>query len=318
MGLEALLKKYKEAIALASQERPRDYFSLGPLSLNLAIGTPNGVPGGKMVQIVGRQSSGKSTLALDIIAQYQKKFEQPAVYIDFERSFDPRYATACGIDLRQLYIVRADTTEQGFNICEEAIDHDDTRLVVIDSVAAARPSSELNKDYEDNAKMASNAGILTRFCNRITPLLDNRGALIVALNQYRKNFSQMSPETEIPFGGMALAYSTQVLIALARIKTEAEVQTTQAIIKKNKTNAPQGRAEFKIIYGEGINHNQDVVDLAATLGIVEKSGAWFKYDKYKAQGAENAGKELPIEEIRQRIIAQAEETEQDGRVVDAA
>jgi recombination protein RecA len=298
-----LLKKYKDFVSLGSKERIRPYFSLGPLSLNLAVGDSRGVPAGRVVQIVGKQSSGKSTLALDVIREYQINNTTPVLYIDFERSFDQRYSANIGVDLDQLYHVRADTTEQGLNIMEDAIRDADVKLIVIDSIAQALPASELTKDYEDSQKMASSANIITRCMPRIVPILDNYDALLIAVNQLRKNFSTLSPETEIPFGGMSLQYATSLTLHVTKTSTKETFQTTQVIVKKNKTNAPQGRCEFTIQYGIGIRHDLDIINLAIERGLVNKSGAWLSYDAIKSQGLERAATEFPLEEIKQRILA---------------
>lgn len=302
MSLDALLKKYKNAIDLASVPRPKTFISLGPLSLNIAIGDTRGVETGRIVQIVGKQSSGKSTLALDIIAQHQEATGLPVLYVDFERSLDPDYARACGVDLERLYQVRADTTEEGLDAALDFIKSGSVKLIIIDSIAAAMPSSEEEKDMKDSPKMASNAGLITRFCNKVVPLLDNNDVLLVVLNQLRKNFSTLSPETEIPFGGMSLQYATAVMIRMAAIKNEERTMTAQTIIRKNKVGAPQARTEFKIVYGRGIDHAADIVELAIERNIVNKSGAWFTFGEYKAQGMEKAKVEFPIQQIRQLIL----------------
>lgn len=300
---EALRKKYKQYIELGSAKRPKSYFSLGPLSLNIAVGDVRGVESGRIVQIVGKQSSGKTTLALDIIAWHHHMTNQFVLYIDFERSFDQDYAAACGVNLDLLLVARPDTTEQGLTIAEEAIKSGDVKLVIIDSIAAAMPSSEVGKDYEDSMRMASNAGIITRFANRIVPLLDNNDSLVIVLNQLRKNFSTLSPETEVPFGGMALQYATSVTLQTAKIDTKASFQKTQVIVKKNKTNNPQGRTEFTIEYGTGIKHNLDIIDLAIARDIVQQTGkAWYAYGDLKANGKEKAGELFPLEEIKEKII----------------
>jgi recombination protein RecA len=298
-----LLKKYKDFVSLGSKERIRPYFSLGPLSLNIAAGDSRGIPAGRIIQIVGKQSSGKSTLALDMIHQYQLTNPYANVlYVDFERSFDPRYSQSIGVDLDRIYHVRPDTTEQGFNITEEAIRDADFKLAIIDSIAQAMPSSELGKDYEDSPKMASNAGLITRLMNRIVPILDNNDALLIAINQLRKNFSTLSPETEVPFGGMSLQFAIAMTLHIAKTSTKETFQTSQVIIKKNKTNAPQGRCEFTIQYGVGIRHDLDIINLAIERGLVNKSGAWLSYDVIKSQGLERAATEFPLEEIKQRIL----------------
>lgn len=301
-AVDSLLKKYNKTLTLASQVKPKSLYSLGTLSLNMAVGNVEGVPGGKIIMLLGKQSSGKSTLAMEGIAAYQRSHpEEQALYIDFERSIDPLYARNMGIDLDRLIVVREDTTEDGLDRCEEFI-HAGIKYVVIDSVAAANPKSELDKGYGDSPKMASNAGLMTRFCNRIVPLIDNKDAILVLINQYRKNFSQMSRETEIPWGSLALQYTTSVIISLARIATEGKEQTVQAIIKKNKVGSPQTRTDFVIQYGSGIDHALDILTIALNSGIIQRSGAWYEFNGHKAQGMEKAKSTFPIDELQSLVI----------------
>lgn len=298
---EGLLKKYKNYIATADVARPKTKFSLGPLSLNLAVGDPNGVESGKFIQIFGKPASGKSTLSLEMIKAWQQANEtNEALYVDFERTFDQRYALNVGVDLKRLFIVRADTTEQGMSIIEQAVE-EGIKLVVVDSIAAGMPSSELDKDYTDSPKMASNAGLWTRFANRMVGKIDNKDALVVLLNQMRKNFSMMAREEEIPYGGLALQFATSVSIQMQRIKTEDTRITVQAIIKKNKVGAPNTRAEFYIDYGRGINHKADIINLALNAGIVTRSGAWYSYAGEKAQGLDGACEIFPVETIAAQL-----------------
>lgn len=301
-GVEKILQRYKDVIRVASEDRPRSYISLGPLSLNLAVGNPKGVKAGRIVQIVGKFSSGKSTLALDIIAQYQRQYEAPAIYVDFERSFDADYASSAGVDVDRLHIVTADSTEDGFNIIEALVKTGEIRLIVVDSIAAAKSSSEDGKEYDDNARMASSAGAITRFCNRIVPLLDNYDTLLVVLNQLRANFSTLSPEKEIPFGSKSLQHAVSITIQTVALHTTDQETEVQATIKKNKVGAPRRVAKYFIRYGHGIDHAQDIVNLGIERGIVQKAGAWFSYEGKKAQGMTRACDEFPVDEIKERIL----------------
>lgn len=303
MSLEQLLKKHKQAVSLADVERPKSIISLGPLSVNLAVGHSEGVPAGRIVQIAGRESSGKSTLAFDIMRQYQDKFEEPVLYVDFERSFWPDYAKACGVDLGKCIIVHADTTEDGMNIAEDFVKERATKLVIIDSIAAAMPSSEIDKGYDENPKMAGNAALITRFCNRMVPIIDNNDVLLIINNQLRMNFNTMSPNKEIAFGGMALKFAISVFINLVATSNQANEMTVQAVVRKNKIGAPQRRAEFVIKYGQGIDHARDVLSLAVDLGIVEKTGkSWYEFGGRKVNGLERASQEFPIQELREAVI----------------
>lgn len=301
-SLDELLKKYKSTVALGSEERPKTWFSLGPLSLNLSIGDARGVKSGRIVQIVGKYSSGKSTLALDIIAQHQREHHLPVIYVDFERAYDKDYAATIGVNTDLVHVVRADSTEDGLDFAEKAIKTGDVKLVIIDSMASAKPSSENDKDYNDNQKMGGNSGIISRFVNRIIPLIDNNDVLLVLLNQLRANFNTMSPEREVPYGAKSLHYATSVMIQLVNIKNTEQETEIQATIKKNRVGAPRHVARFIIKYGRGIDHNLDVIQLAVDKEIVTKSGSWISFNGQKVQGMERAAAEFPIEEIRQLVL----------------
>lgn len=299
---DSLLSKYKNIISTASQKREKTRFKIGPLSLNLVLDGPDGVEGGKLIEIIGHASTGKSTLALDTIATYQREHDKTVLYVDFERSFDADYALACGVDLDRLLIVRADTTEEGLNILEDAIRNHDIKLTVLDSIAMAQPSSELEKDFSDSPKMASNAGLLTRFSYRIIPILDNNDALCLLLNQWRSNFNSLSPVKDVPYGPKAIGYAASAIIALAKIKTEDDQQIVRATIQKNKLNSPQANTEFIITYGSGIDHAKDLLTLALNNGIITKAGSWYQYGESKVQGLDNAASTFPLDEIREKVL----------------
>ncbi len=299
----SVLEKYAQFVTLGSEVSKKPKMKIGPLSLNLAIGDADGVPMGRFIQFVGKQSSGKSTLALDTIATYQKEHpEEMVLYVDFERSFEPDYAAACGVNLDTVLRIHPDTTEQGMDIIKDAIENEFTKLVIIDSVPAAMPSSELEKSYQDNAKMAGSAYTITRFCQRSIGLIDNMNATIILINQFRKSFNTLSREDEIPAGGLALQYASSLTLYLARIKTEDIKQTVQVLVKKNKIGSPQRRCEFFINYGAGIDHDSDILTLAEFHGIVHKTGAWYVYRDQKAQGIYKASETFPLEEIENLVL----------------
>ncbi len=300
--LEALLKKYKDTVTLGTTEKERTWFSSGPLSLNLAIGDARGVQSGNIMQLVGKYSSGKSTLALDIAAQHQRATGLPVMYVDFERAYDKKYAEIIGIDSSLLYKIQADTTEDGLSIVEEAIGTDETKLVIIDSIASAMPSSELKKDYNDAQRMGGNSGILSRFMNRIIPLIDNHDVLLILLNQLRANFSTMAHEKEIPYGAKSIHYATSIMVQLRNKETTEQCTEIEAIVKKNRVGSPKHKAEFVITYAMGINHALDIINLGIFYKIIDKSGSWISYNGNKVQGLDRASVEFPIDEIRQRIL----------------
>lgn len=295
MSLSTLLKKYgsgvlSTGVQLSKQER--SYFSLGPMSLNIAAGDIRGVPSGRIIQIVGRESTGKSTLASDISRGFIEKYNKPVLYLDIEMSFDPSYAENCGVDLDYMYIAHPDSSEHGFDIVEDWLNGDNTGLVIVDSVAAALASSELDKkSFSDKEKMAASSSIITRVCKRIPPVLYKTDSLIVFINQYRMNMNSMSPEVYVPFGGTALAYATSLRIDLKKTKTEESRLFIDAVVKKSKIGAPMKKAELVIDYGYGINHDIDIIKLCMEYGIVKQSGSWYSYDSegevVKVQGIQN-------------------------------
>lgn len=303
MDRELLLKKFKKEIALASVERPKSRFFIGPLSLQIAAELTEGIKSGRMIMLMGKESSGKTTLALDIIARYQKDNpEAMAGWLDFERSFVKEYAAMVGVDLDRLLIVRPQNTERGLMIAEEMIEEAGIKLIVIDSIAAAKPSSEDDKTYEDNMKMASNAGIITRFCNRIKPILDDNDALMVVLNQMRANLNSMAREKEIAYGPKALVHASDLTVALRLKEREDTRITVEALIRKNRVGAPAHLCSYDIVYGKGIDHRVDIFRLALFYDLIRKSGAWYYYGELKAQGEENSAALFPIDELRAKIM----------------
>lgn len=308
--MQDLEKHLRTFIQRANQPRIHSFIPIGPLSMNLAIHGPHGVPAGRIIQVFGKPSSGKSTLMLDTIRQYQQQYPgQAPIYVDYERSFSADYAGAMGIDLEDLYIVRPDTTEQGMAVAEACVRNRSTKLVIVDSIAAATPSSEVEKSIEDSPKMASNAGLVTRFVNRINPLLDNNDVMLIVVNQMRKNFSTMSPETEIPYGGLALQFYAAVNILLQAIKNEDDKMTVQAFIRKNKVGAPRTRVQYRIDYGVGIRHDLDILEAGVEAGMITRSGSWMQYnhngEDFRAQGIDKAAQSFPIDRIREQLIARA-------------
>lgn len=307
-AIETLLKKYQDYAQLASEVREKPLLSFGPLSLNLLLGSPDGIPSGRIVQITGKPSHGKTTLALDIVRQFLLRHpDELALYVDFERTLDSVYAEACGVPLNRMVAIRADYAEQGIEIVEEFVNNG-VRLVVIDSVPAALPKDELDKDFTDRPKMASSAAIITRMCQRNIGLIDNKNATLVLINQMRKNFSTMSREEEIPFGGMALQYASSVIVHVQKVETKEDTISVRATVKKSKVARPAGKADFVVRYGKGIDHALDVLRLGVEYDVVDKSGAWFKYTDdngmlHRGQGEENAAKTLPMHEIAQKVVA---------------
>lgn len=302
MSLEELMKKYSMYVIPASHVREHPRMSLGPLSVNAVVGHPDGVPMGSIIQIVGSASHGKTTLALDIVASFQRRYREHGVlYVDLERTFRPAYASACGVDVDSLLLMKPDYAEQAITLIEEFITRGGVKLVVLDSVPFALPKEELDKGFEERQRVASSAQLITRFCTRIVQKLDNQSATIVLINQFRKNFS-LSREQEIPFGGLALQYASSLVLYIKRIEHVPDGFLAEVTVKKSKVGNPRGRSVFPIRYGRGIDHTEDVLNLAIDLGIVTKRGSWYTYATYKAQGLDTAKETFPADSIRQDVI----------------
>jgi recombination protein RecA len=295
------LDKYKSFIKSASAVNIVQHFPFSLLSLNLVIGDIAGIRAGRIVQLIGNPSSGKSTLALDLIANAQRNNVKCA-YVDFERTFDPNYSKVIGVDLDKLQMVKPDFAEQGLEITELLIKEGGTQLVVIDSIPAAVPSTESEKGYNDSEKMAVAASYITRFCRRIVPIVDNYNALVVILNQYRANISTLARSESKPYGPRALGYASSLIIELTRIKNEDLKTIVQARATKNKMAPERKIAEFTLTYGRGPEIETDLMLLAEQYGIVTKRGAWYVYGDLKAQGVENAKLTFPLEEIRLKLL----------------
>jgi recombination protein RecA len=294
MSVENVLKEYNKFINVTT---PVTYFPSSLLSLNEILG--GGLRSGRLYEIVGDRSAGKTTLSLDFIANAQKN-GYTCVYVDFERTYDEVYAKTCGVS-DDLIIVKADTTETGLTIVEELIKAG-AKVIVIDSIPAAVPSSEMDKDYNDSEKMASAAGIITRFCKRIVPIADNHGAIIITLNQYRANISTMSRKEKKFYGPFQLHYTASAIIELVRIKNEDTNTIVRATLDKNKTGAEKLSCEFTVIYGKGLDVAAEVIEYAIDKGIIQKKGAWYYYGELKAQGLEQAKELFPIGEIRNKLM----------------
>lgn len=310
MSKELLLKKFKDVLDAADKPHPRyrdrerSRFPTGILSLDIALEEIDGLPSGRIVQLVGDTGSGKSTVALNFIrARQALSPDEYQLYVDFERTFTPEYAAINGINLENLIVARPDTTEQGFDIAMTFIAEEVGKLIIIDSVPAAVPSSELGKGFSDNQKMASTAYIVGRMMRNINPFLDNNDGFLVLINQYRANMNTLSPETKKPAGGFAVEYYPSYRIDTVKIKTEDDKVIIQATTRKNKSGgSSRNRAEFFITYGTGVDHKSDILALALRYDIIAKSGSWYRYNDLKAQGVDNAGNIFPIEEIYSLVL----------------
>ena len=252
----------------------------GSMSLDIALGL-GGIPKGRIIEIYGPESSGKTTVSLHMIAEAQKK-DGIAAFIDAEHALDPVYAKNIGVDIDNLYISQPDSGEQALEICETMVRSGAVDLVVIDSVAALVPKSEIDGDMGD-AQMGLQARLMSQAMRKLTGVISKTKATVIFINQIRMKIGVLFGNPETTTGGNALKFYASVRIDIRRIgqiKDGDNIAGNRTKIKvvKNKIAAPFRTAEFDIMYNEGISKTGDVLDLGVQYGIVEKAGAFFKYN----------------------------------------
>ncbi len=281
----------------------------GSLSLDIALGV-GGVPKGRVVEIYGPESGGKTTVALHMVAEVQKR-GGIAGFIDAEHALDPVYAKKIGVDIDNLYISQPDTGEQALEITETMVRSGAIDIVIVDSVAALVPKAEIEGDMGDS-HVGLQARLMSQALRKLTAIIGKTSCTVIFINQLREKVGVMFGNPETTTGGRALKYYSSIRLEVRRgeqIKKDGEAIGNRTRIKvvKNKVAPPFREAEVDIIYGEGISREGDILDLAAKEDIVNKSGAWYAYDGNKiGQGRENAKtylKEHPdiMAEIEQKV-----------------
>jgi recombination protein RecA len=265
--------------------------STGSLGLDIALGI-GGLPQGRIVEIYGPESSGKTTLTLHVVAEAQKKGGVCA-FVDAEHALDPQYAKKLGVDLNELLISQPDTGEQALEIVDTLVRSGAVSLVVVDSVAALVPKSEIEGDMGD-MQMGSQARLMSQAMRKLTASIGRSNCMVIFINQIRMKIGVMFGSPETTTGGNALKFYASVRLDIRRIgsikeKDDIVGNTTRVKVVKNKVAPPFKQVEFDIMYGEGISKTGELVDIGVKAGVVEKSGSWYSYgDERIGQGRENA------------------------------
>ena len=263
----------------------------GSLSLDVALGL-GGVPKGRIVEIYGPESSGKTTVALHMVAEVQKR-GGIAGFIDAEHALDPVYAKNIGVDVDNLYISQPDNGEQALEITETMVRSGAIDIVVVDSVAALVPKAEIDGDMGDS-HVGLQARLMSQALRKLTAVISKSNCTVIFINQLREKVGVMFGNPETTTGGRALKFYSSVRLDVRRIESlkqsgEVTGNRTRVKVVKNKIAPPFKEAEFDIMFGEGISQEGDILDLAANVNIVVKSGAWYAYEGNKiGQGRENA------------------------------
>lgn len=278
----------------------------GSLSLDIALGA-GGFPKGRIIEIYGPESSGKTTLALHAVAEVQKR-GGIAGFIDAEHALDPKYAQDIGVDIDDLYISQPDSGEQALEIAETMVRSGAMDILVIDSVAALVPKAEIDGEMGDS-HVGLQARLMSQALRKLTAIISKSNCILIFINQLREKVGVMFGSPETTTGGRALKFYASVRLDIRRVETlkqngDASGNRVRVKVVKNKIAPPFKQCEFDIMFGEGISKSGDVLDLAVNENIIDKSGAWFSYNGEKiGQGRENAKEFL---KANPRIMAEVE------------
>ncbi len=308
--LANLKKRFGEGtvMRLGDSERLKvEAIPTGSLSLDIALGI-GGVPRGRITEIYGPEASGKTTICQHIIAEAQK-LGGIAAFIDVEHALDPRYAERCGVNINDLYISQPDTGEQALEIAEALIRSGAMDVVVIDSVAALVPRAEIEGEMGDS-HVGLQARLMSQALRKLVGAINSSNTALIFTNQLRQKIGVMFGNPETTTGGMALKFYASVRLDVRRLESIKQGgatigSRTRVTVKKNKVAPPFRIAEFDIMYNKGISRSGDILDLGATMGIIEKRGAFYSFEGMRlGQGRENAKEFLENSpEVAQRIEA---------------
>ena len=292
----------------------------GALSLDMALGI-GGVPRGRIIEVFGPESSGKTTLALHVVAEAQKMGGE-AAFIDAEHALDPVYAKKLGVDIDNLIVSQPDTGEQALEITESLIRSGALDVIVVDSVAALVPKAEIDGDMGDS-HMGLQARLMSQALRKLAGAINKTKTVLIFINQFREKIGVMFGNPETTTGGRALKFYASVRLDIRKIeniKQDGEVKGNRVRVKviKNKVAPPFREAEFDIVYGEGISKAGNILDMAVNMDIIEKSGSWFSYDGNRiGQGRENVKKYLKenpeiLADVEQKVRANFAKAFQDS------
>ena len=320
-ALDAALSQIEKQFGKGSVMKLGEYkameveaISTGALSLDMALGI-GGLPRGRIIEVYGPESSGKTTLALHVIAEAQKQGGK-AAFIDAEHALDPVYAKKLGVNIDDLIVSQPDTGEQALEITESLVRSGALDVIVVDSVAALVPKAEIDGDMGDS-HMGLQARLMSQALRKLAGAINKTKTIIIFINQLREKIGVMFGNPETTTGGRALKFYASVRLDIRKIeniKQDGNVIGNRARVKivKNKVAPPFREAEFDIMYGEGISKIGNIFDMAVNLDIIEKSGSWFSYNGDRiGQGRENAKKYLQdnpkiLEEVEKKVRGNSE------------
>ena len=327
-ALGQIERQFGKGAVMRMGDQPREAIpavSTGSLGLDIALGI-GGLPYGRIVEVYGPESSGKTTLTLQVIAEAQKEGKTCA-FVDAEHALDPIYAEKLGVDVDSLLVSQPDTGEQALEITDMLVRSNAVDVIVVDSVAALTPKAEIEGDMGDT-HVGLQARLMSQALRKLTGNVKNANCLLVFINQIRMKIGVMFGSPETTTGGNALKFYSSVRLDIRRtgaVKLGDEIigNETRVKVVKNKVAPPFRQAEFQIMYGKGIYHMGEVIDLGVKEGLVDKSGAWYAYKGDKiGQGKANSSKyleehpEIAIEietELRKRLLAAGPEPKEEEK-----